>query len=175
MKTLISIDPGICSAIAVFQYGENLPAKLTHIDQFRGGAEELLKRYIAVEDSMETEYDVICEDFQARPQTNFSYTTDSLEPLVCIGTLVAIGAIDRRNRNHVVTPVAQYFAGGSGKEDRKQRQHAWLKENGFYYTNKNFPDCLKTDGANDARSAIAHGLVWLRKRHIETAKHYFKE
>lgn len=171
MKTLISIDPGVSSAIAVFDYTDTTPAKLREVDQFRGGTEVLMERF---EDLVErcAYFDIICEDFQARPQTGFSYTTASLEPLVAIGALLGGGWINRRDKTQMVSPKFQYFAG----DGSKKAQHAWLKEVGLYYTNKNFPDSPAKDHADDARSAMAHGIAWFRrKRHIPTINHYFKE
>lgn len=168
MAYLISIDPGITSGIAVFHYTKTQPAKLVHVDQFRGGVEELITRVTELKKQYKNAI-YICEDFQARPQNGFSYTTASLEPLACIGALTALHIIDRKNRNQMVTPAMQYFSGGKGKQERKKRQHAWLKETGLYVTGKQFG----TPDADDARSAIAHGVAWLRKHHKPTAKRYF--
>ena len=168
MAHLISIDPGISSGIAVFRYTATQPAQLVHSDQFRGGVEELTHRIT----QLKKEYrnaTYICEDFQARPQTGFSYTTASLEPLACIGALTALHIINRKDRNQMVTPAMQYFSGGKGKQERKKRQHEWLKESGLYVTGKQFG----TPDADDARSAIAHGIAWLRKHHKPTARRYF--
>lgn len=56
-------------------------------------------------------------------------------------------------------PNHQYIFGGQGKAQKKQMQHRWLKENGFYVTGKQ----LGTSDADDARSAIAHGISYLVK------------
>lgn len=169
MKTLISIDPGVSSAIAVFEYSDTTPAKLREVSQFRGGTEALLERFNEVVDRT-AYFDIVCEDFQARPQAGFSYTTASLEPLVAIGALLAGGWIDRRDKRQMASPKFQYFAG----DGSKKAQHAWLKEAGLYFTNKDFPDSPPKDKADDARSAIAHGISWFRReKHRPTIEHYF--
>lgn len=167
MQHLVSIDPGVSSGIAVFKYDATTPAEIEVVSQFRGGAETLLQ---VIRDLKYPNMTFICEDFQARPQSGFSYTTDSLEPLVCIGALVADGIIDRHSKKQMVAPTLQYFSGGKGKAEKKKNQHRWLKENGFYV----LPKELGQPDADDARSAIAHGLSWLRKRHQPTALHYFR-
>lgn len=104
---------------------------------------------------------VICEKFTARNTKGFSYTTASLEPLRGEGALIALGLMpdytmaEKRWRD----PSLQYFAGGSGKAERKKRQHAFLKANGFYRTGKDFG----TSDADDYRSAVAHGINYIAR------------
>lgn len=104
---------------------------------------------------------VISEKFTARNTRGFSYTTASLEPLRGEGALIALGLMpdytlaEKRWRD----PSLQYFAGGSGKAERKKRQHAFLKANGFYRTGKDFG----TADADDFRSATAHGINYIAR------------
>src|SRR5699024_3574673 len=84
----------------------------------------------------------------------FSYTTASLEPLRCEGVLVAHDLPDE-----YVQPAQQYIAGGKGKAERKKRQHALLRDTGFYRTGKD----LDAPDADDYRSAVAHALSWLMR------------
>ena len=121
------------------------------------------------EDDWETEVPgntvVIAEKFTARNTKGFSYTTASLEPLRGEGALIALGLMpdytvaEKRWRD----PSLQYFAGGTGKAERKKRQHAFLKANGFYRTNSDFPDSPTKDGADDFRSATAHGINYIAR------------
>lgn len=104
---------------------------------------------------------VITEKFTARATKGFSYTTASLEPLRGEGALIALGLMpdysvaEKRWRD----PALQYFAGGSGKAEKKRRQHAFLKANGFYRTGKDFG----TADADDVRSAASHGIVYIAR------------
>lgn len=117
------------------------------------------------EDDWETEVPgntvVIAEKFTARATKGFSYTTASLEPLRGEGALIALGLMpdytvaEKRWRD----PSLQYFAGGTGKAERKKRQHAFLKANGFYRTGKDFG----TADADDFRSAAAHGINYVAR------------
>lgn len=97
---------------------------------------------------------VIAEKFNARSTGSFSYTTSSLEPLRCEGVLLAHNLPDK-----YVQPPQQYFAGGKGKADKKKRQHAALKDLGFYVTGS----MVDSPDADDVRSAIAHGLSYLSR------------
>lgn len=104
---------------------------------------------------------VICEKFTARNTRGFAYTTSSLEPLRGEGALIDRGLMpdytlsEKRWRD----PSLQYFAGGTGKAERKKRQHAFLKANGFYRTGKDFG----TADADDYRSAVAHGIAYVSR------------
>lgn len=104
---------------------------------------------------------VISEKFTARNTQGFSYTTASLEPLRCEGALIALGLMpdytvaEKRWRD----PSLQYFAGGTGKAERKKKQRLFLKTNGFYQTGKDFG----TADADDFRSACAHGINYIAR------------
>lgn len=104
---------------------------------------------------------VICEKFTARNTKGFSYTTASLEPLRGEGALIALDLMpdytlaEKRWRD----PSLQYFSGGTGKAERKKKQHAFLKANGFYRTGKDFG----TADADDVRSAMAHGIAYIAR------------
>lgn len=104
---------------------------------------------------------IITEKFTARNTRGFSYTTASLEPLRGEGALIALGLMpdytvaEKRWRD----PALQYFSGGSGKAERKKKQHAFLKANGFYRTGGDFG----TADADDFRSACAHGIAYIAR------------
>ncbi|QOC59380.1 RuvC-like resolvase [Microbacterium phage Lifes] len=104
---------------------------------------------------------VICEKFTARSTSGFSYTTASLEPLRCEGALIDrdimpdYSAAEKRWRD----PKYQYLVGGKDKADKKKRMHSFLKDNGFYRTGRD----LGAADADDARSAMAHGIVYIAR------------
>lgn len=182
---VLSIDPGLSTGVALLSYEENSPAQLVEGWQFTGGVAGLLDWYVRtisngidlgsyvggkanpvavswwLRDTHEEDTAVVAEKFTARNTRGFSYTTASLEPLRGEGALIALGLMpdysvaEKRWRD----PALQYFAGGSGKAEKKKRQHAFLKANGFYRTGKDFG----TADADDFRSAASHGIVYIAR------------
>lgn len=176
---VLSIDTGVSTGIALLSFEEDSPAELVQGWQFTGGVAGLLQWFGQyTEDSpfftgwtlpeigeVGFYYDeaptVVAEKFTARNTRGFSYTTASLEPLRGEGALIALGLMpdytlaEKRWRD----PGLQYFAGGSGKAERKKRQHAFLKANGFYRTGKDFG----TADADDFRSSAAHGINYIAR------------
>lgn len=153
-KYLWSIDPGLSTGIARLSYEEDTPPVLENAQQFRGGANDLLwwvRDFLLVWDGEGT---VISEKFNARNTKGFAYTTASLEPLRCEGVLLAYDL-----PTAWVQPPQQYIAGGDGKADKRKRQHKFLKDSGFYVTGKD----LGAPDADDARSAMAHGIGYLAR------------
>lgn len=108
---------------------------------------------------------IVAEKFTARNTKGFSYTTASLEPLRGEGALIALGLMpdytvaEKRWRD----PNHQYLVGGKDRADKKRRMHAFLKANGFYRTNSDFPDSPTKDVADDFRSATAHGINYIAR------------
>lgn len=82
--------------------------------------------------------------------------------MIALGLMPDYRAAEKRWRD----PSLQYLVGGKDLADKKKRQHRFLKESGFYVTGKQFG----TPDADDARSAIAHGLAYLARelRHEPT-------
>lgn len=156
-KYLLSIDPGLSSGLALLKYDDDTEPELGAAWQFGGGAEPLndwiVDQWPLIEYSSQS-VAVIAEKFNARNTGSFSYTTSSLEPLRCEGVLVAHGLPDT-----YVQPPQQYFAGGKGKADKKKRQHAALKDMGYYVTGT----MVDSADADDVRSAISHGLAYLSR------------
>lgn len=194
MTILVSIDPGKSTGVAVGRYTKSEPFKLTHVYQFDGGVEGFLANFLFVRSIQDEPYPLdflsigenwgtdtgiqyhvapdtgptfVVEKFTARGgANNFAYKTDALEPLRVEGAILAMG-IDPIWRS----PQHQYIAGGKGSEAKK-RQAAWLKEHGFYVTGKT----VGCKDADDARSATAHALSYLRSiKHKPTLDKYFRE
>lgn len=175
---VLSVDPGLSTGVALLSYEEDSPAELVEGWQFGGGVAGLIG-WVGLNVSLDpganglsddaTQYlidpwcrpVVIAEKFTARNTRGFSYKTDSLEPLRGEGALIALGLMpdyavaEKRWRD----PSLQYFSGGSGKAERKKKQHAFLKANGFYRTGKDFG----TADADDFRSATAHGIAYVAR------------
>ena len=158
---IISLDPGESSGAAVLNYGES-PAELVAAFQVSGG----VSGFLALLDMLR-EYEGqgtwICEKYSPRPSTatGFQQSLKTSLPLVCEGVLIGRGLMpvytpsEKRYRD----PSLQYFSGGSGKAERKKKQHAFLKANGFYKTGKDFG----TPDADDFRSAAAHGIAYVAR------------
>ena len=174
---VLSIDPGLSTGVALLSYGEDSPVELVEGWQFTGGVAGLIQwveRYYRGP-SWGWQFSpggrpyfpvrVVAEKFTARNTRGFSYTTASLEPLRGEGALIALGLMpdytpkEKRWRD----PKLQYLVGGKDLADKKKRQHKFLKDNGFYRTNKDFPDSPLKDGADDFRSAASHGLASLAR------------
>lgn len=150
-KYILSIDPGKSTGVALLSYDVSSVPELVQSWQFGDGAEGLEQWLQREAPEYET---AIAEKFNARNTGSFSYTTSSLEPLRCEGVLVAHDLPDE-----YVQPAQQYIAGGKGKAERKKRQHALLRDTGFYRTGKD----LDAPDADDFRSACAHALSWLMR------------
>lgn len=169
---ILSIDPGLSSAVALLSVPANEVPKLEYVDQFSGGAEALtdwvsrnqVEPYIGfwVQGIAWVEpEDVICEAFTARNTKGFSYTTASLEALPCIGALVARGLVDRKDKKRYRDPKFQYLVGGTDLDDKRKRQHKFLKESGYYIDREAIGRTLPD--YNDARSAVSHGLAYIAR------------
>lgn len=189
MKTLISLDPGFSTGLCVGTYSDDTPFELTHAFQIEGGVEGFLKRVstfengygdflVAIKDSTgsfagetvgeETELTVLVEKFNARGSANagFSYTTASLEPLRVEGAILALGI-----KPQWVQPAQQYFLGGKDKAEKKKRQHKWMKDSGYFIS----PKSVGAKDADDARSALAHCISYLRRQKHKPTLDLFRE
>lgn len=156
---LLSIDPGESSAVSLLEWSQETAPVLRYSRQAPGGIEGFLA---ILEDS--PEYDtVICEKFSPRPSNvaGFQQSLKTTLPLVCEGVLIGrrVMPVYTPGVKEWVQPDAQYLVGGKDKADKKKRQHKFLKESGFYVTGKQ----LNAPDADDARSAIAHGISYLAR------------
>jgi hypothetical protein len=176
---ILSIDPGVSNGISLIVYDGDTHPRLIKAWQFSGGADSLrdwldsaplpqssrgASFYGIAGTIRNTGTDIICEAFTARNPRGYHYTTSSLEALVGVGVLIDRRLVDRESKRYR-DPNYQYLVGGSDLKDKKRRMHRFLKESGFYVTGKQ----LGAPDADDARSAIAHGLAYLaREGHKKT-------
>lgn len=176
---VLSIDPGVSTGVALLSYEEDSSAELVKAWQFTSGVTGLLDwvdRHMRIFEgdysfSPEGFYkpaidwidvDWICEKFTARNTRGFSYTTASLEPLRGEGALIALGLMPDYGASKTPQwrdPKYQYLVGGKDKADKKKRLHKFLKDSGFYVTG----GMLGAADADDARSAIGHGLAYIAR------------
>lgn len=186
-RMLVSIDTGMSSAVIAGIYSAEDPLQLVLAEQIEGGVEGFVERVkpsengyggrlIRVSQSTGIDavlgdgipMDVIVEKFTSRGAGNsgFSYRTSALESLRVEGAIIAMGI-----PHTYVSPQQQYFLPGKDKAEKKKRQHAWLKEHGYYIA----PKDLGTKDADDARSACAHAISWLRRQKHKPTLELFRE
>lgn len=201
MKTLISIDGGMSTGIAIGTYSDTEPYKLTHYFQITGGVEGFLERFVFSVDDFycltirntvplapkEPIYGYYqCKEYDfADPDEGD--TTVIVEKFTARS--VSQGGFSYRTRDLEplriegailamgikptwVSPPQQYFSGGEGKAKKKQAQHKWLKDHGLYVA----PKDVGSADADDVRSAIAHSISYLRRtKHMPSINYYFPE
>lgn len=186
MNTLISIDPGLSTGVICGTYSDTEPFRVTHAFQIEGGVEGFLSKVKLSQTSLgvfghisesyyfngDTPKTVLVEKFTARGSANagFSYRTDALEPLRVEGAILALGVMPTW-----VSPQQQYFLGGGSKAEKLKNRNAWFKEHkdlGYYITGKD----VGCKDADDARSALAHCISYLRReKHLPTLSLFRKE
>lgn len=193
MKTLISLDPGLSTGVICGTYSDTEPFRVTHAFQIEGGVEGFLRNcytdYIHVNGvtqsrlflpvtlgrggiSLDGDTKVLAEKFTARGSANagFSHRTEALEPLRVEGAILALGISPIW-----VSPQLQYFVGGESKAEKLKNRNAWFKEHkdlGYYITGKD----VGCKDANDARSALAHCISYLRReKHLPTLSLFRKD
>lgn len=199
MKTLISIDPGMSSAIVVGTYSDTQPYELTHAFQIEGGLEGFLKSVrhrddtddfssggtcFSVRASSGSRRDDLClwfgdilgREYEEPPV----FLVEKFKPRGAgnnfayktndLEPLRIEGAIRAMGIDPVwVQPAQQYFAGGESKSSTTNA-HRWLKANGLHITGKD----VGCKDANDARSALLHSISFLRRsKHKPTLEKYF--
>lgn len=161
VKYLLSIDPGKSSGAAVLEY---TPASVSLVEAYQvvpgvSAFRRLLDTLQATWGHLDPTW--ISEKFSPRPGQGFTHGLDSTIPLVCEGVLIDRDLLPEyaTGEKRWRSPSLMYLVGGDGLADRRKRMHRFLKESGFYVTGKQFgsPD------ADDARSAIAHGLSYLAR------------
>lgn len=168
---ILSIDPGKSSGIVLLAYNDR-EVWLEGAWQFGGGVAGLIQWVVSTLNldpgrdglsvqqylrSNNAEPFIIAEKFTARNTQGFSYTTDSLEPLRGEGALIALGLMPDYPDPKWRRPDRQYLYGGANLAEKKRRAHRFLKDSGFYVTGKD----VGCKDANDARSAMLHGLSYL--------------
>lgn len=178
MKTLVSIDPGESFAFSVFEYGDETRPSLVDFDQRKEGVEG----FLATVDDLGEKYPPssstvwICEKFSPRPGTHagFSQSLKTTLPLVMEGILIGRGLMPPYWKGSPVwqNPSLQYILGGGTLQEKITNRRKWLARSGFKVMPKDVgqPDC------DDVRSAISHGIAWLRRqRHKPTLDLFRKD
>lgn len=169
-STLLAVDGGESTGLAMFQFSETKPAELIRYAQVEDGIAGF-KRWLDNYDWPRVDF-VVQEAFTPLQNSGFSLTRKSVTPLLIEGALVMAGLIqpyEAKSPQHQ-RPAEMYFTGGRDLADKKKRAHKWLKEHGLYVTGKD----VGCKDANDVRSALLHGVVWFRKqKHRATIERWF--
>lgn len=170
---LLSIDPGKSSGVALFSYEEDAPAVLEKAWQFGDGLSGFLRWYRDEFDDGLVFLDVVSEKFTPLQNKGFNLTLDSVEPLRIEGALVSMGLLPDYGKAvpSWQRPAEMYWVPGKNATEKRRNQVAWVKERfpELHLTGKD----VSAPDADDARSAIWHGMVWLRKNHLPSARYYF--
>lgn len=154
---ILSFDPGKSSGIAFVAFDESA-VYLDDVWQVENGV-------IGLWDWVETNVytvgasntTIISEKFTPLSGGGFNQTLDSVEPLRAEGALIALGLMPDYPDPRWRRPDRQYLYGGGSLAEKKRRAHRFLKDSGFYVTGKD----VGCKDANDARSAMLHGLSYL--------------
>lgn len=177
VKHLVSLDPGGSSAYAVIKYSDKNRPTLLEYAQVVGGVEGFLEMIKNLEGSFPAgaETTWICEKFSPRPGSaaGFSQSLKTSLPLVCEGVLIGRGLMPvySKGSDRWMSPALQYFLPGKTPAEKKKKRRIWLAENGFKVMPKDVgqPDC------DDVRSAISHGIAWLRRQKHKPTLELFRE
>lgn len=191
--TLVTIDPGLSTGVAIGTFSDTEPYNRTHAFQIEGGLRGFLDNFwfeydymyadyrLEVGGTYDCRYDVedempvfVAEKFTPRAGQGFSHTLASTEPLRIEGALIALNLMPdyqkAEGNARWQQPAQQYFCGGSGVTEKRKRAKAFLKEHGLYLTGK---DVGQKD-AEDAISATLHALAYMRSmKHMPTLRYYF--
>lgn len=148
-QSLLSIDPGKQTGIALGIYGDDEPYKLAEVWQVSGGLKGFIDWWREHETLMPTY--LVCEKFVLR---NNAFVADT-EPLLIEGALRVLWGGD------IVWQL---------RTDKMFVTDQLLKEHGLWKTGKalGWKDC------RDANDAIIHGLAFLRKqKHLPTLRKFW--
>lgn len=170
------VDPGKSTGVALFEYGEERPAELVKAWQFDGGLSGFLGwwRWLC-EPDWHTFMLAGSEKFTPLQNKGFSLTQDSVEPLRIEGAMVALGIVPEYTPDSPLwqRPSEMYWVPGRNAAEKRKNQVAWIKERfpELHLTGKD----VGAPDADDARSALWHGMVYLRKTHLPSALNWFGE
>jgi hypothetical protein len=170
---ILSIDPGKSSGVALIGYNDS-DVWLGRARQVEGGVSALVRwtargvlplrlvnsgiyGVLGGINYHAGNLTVISEKFTPLSGGGFNQTLDSVEPLRGEGALIALGLMPDYPDPKWRRPDRQYLYGGANLAEKKRRAHRFLKDSGFYVTGKD----VGCKDANDARSAMLHGLSFL--------------
>jgi hypothetical protein len=141
MTTMLCLDPGGTTGLAIISFEPEQEASLVHYEQVPGGLEGFINWYKSEREIWNWDM-VVCEDFTLRMNVKFP----DLSPVYIIGALEAFEWPDKPTyQQPTQKPLCD--------DDR-------LKVLGFH-----------KPGKGHANDAIRHGIIYLRKsRHMPTLK-----
>ena len=141
MTTMLCLDPGGTTGLAVFSFEEDKDPSLVHFDQIPGGLDGFLDWYKSEREIWNWDM-IVCEDFTLRMNVKFP----DLSPVYIIG---ALEALEWPSKPTYQQPTQKPLC----DDDR-------LKVLGMH-----------KPGKGHANDAIRHGIIYLRnRRHMPTLK-----
>ena len=159
IEYVLSLDPGKSSGAAVLGYDDS---SVWLVDGFQvSPGVNAFRDLVTYLQNVPGGVTWISEKFSPRPDAGFGQGLDSTLPLVCEGVLIDRDLLPEYTprQKRWRAPIMQYVVGGSSKAQKKSRLHRFLKDSGFYVTGK----MVGQPDADDARSAIGHGLAYLAR------------
>ena len=151
VTTLISVDPGKATGVAVGTFSDTEPYKLYEIYQIQNGVEGFLEWLKTHPEWLLKDIVWVSERFVLRGSNKF---VADLEPVRIEGAMTALG----------IKPIWQL------RTDKMFVTDELLKEHGLWQTGK----ALGWKDGRDANDAIVHGLAYLRKnKHLPTLINYW--
>lgn len=165
---ILSIDPGKSTGVALGYITDDAPYTLVNAWQIEGGLAGFLEWAADLPQLPEGAWylpegglTTLSEKFQPINHSNYALTTESVEPLRIEGAMIAQGIMPDYDKTEKRwrSPKDQYIVGGADLQDKKKRAHKFLKDSGMYVTGKD----VGCKDANDARSAILHGVSYAMK------------
>lgn len=170
LKHVLSIDPGKSSGVALGSYSDTQPYTLVKCWQFGGGAEGLHKWVV---NNLRQHWDypqpdhIVTEKYTPLQNKGFAQTLDSTTPLVCEGVLMSLGVVPWYPEGNFQRPNEMYRYGGKDKKEKLKLARKFLKDHDMLPTGK----VVGQKDANDAVSAILHGIAFLvKQKHGPTMK-----
>ena len=149
MPTILSLDPGKSSGIALGRFSDDQGYELIDHWTILGGIHGFIQWAGHYEFLLERSDVVVCEDFKLTSSPVVPDTT----PLLIKGTIEYL-ARDRANGVVYQLPSQKGLLVRPGGKSTQSERFKWLKQQGF-----NFPGTAN----DDLNDAITHALVYLKR------------
>ena len=182
LNHVLSIDPGKSSGLALGSYSDTEPYTLIKCWQIEGGPEGLYNWFNSYDGEVDEHVwfwvfkgvwtagdglEVVAEKFTPLQNKGFAQTLDSTTPLVCEGVLMSLGVMPWYPEGNWRRPNEMYRYGGKDKKEKLKLARKFLKDHDMLPTGKT----VGQKDANDAVSAILHGIAFLvKQKHGPTMK-----
>jgi hypothetical protein len=141
MKTILCLDPGGKTGLAIIKYSEDSEAELSHFEEVPNGLAGMIDWHKTNKDTWSWDF-IVCENFTLRTSVKFP----DLSPVYIIG---ALEALESPREIIYQSPSQKHLC-----DDKR------LKTLG-----------LHKPGLGHANDAVRHGIIYLRNsRHMPTLR-----